>query len=425
MASTGKKVVQFFDTVVKTYEEQSQVLSLVKYFNPGDADMQNSGNIAWDSVEQHAPIITGFDTTGKATDIIQETVPMALGVPSNDVVTQRVDDLRDPQFLDRRAKVSGKRQAAELNKSILSLIGSAGSLYYQTTAVNGFSAIGEGAVILDQRQKDKDGRICMLNSEDNFRYSGDLSNRQTFAGRPENAYGKGGIGTEVGDFMTYKSTSNPIITGNQNPDAVTTATLSDRPEPGSVNNATNTVTNVDYRVSTIALASANYAVGDKIQFDLAAGGFVQSIGLHDKTPSGRPMTATIVNIPDGASIEVYPKIIALDDPTLTVLEAAYANADTQVISGTTVTKLNNFAGTKPANLFWCKDAIQVVGGNAPVGLLNEYGGMKVVSTTMSNGQIMYMAYDGDINTLNFTMRLFTWYGITIRDPSACGAFVNA
>jgi len=422
MAATGKKVVQFFDKVVESYEEQAIVIPLVKHFNPGNEDMQNSGDVAWQSVEQHAPIIDGFDTTGQETDIIQETVPMALGTPKNDVVEQRVDDLRDPQFWDRRAKVSGKRQVAELNKGILSLINSAGSLYYNTASVSGFDAIGEAGVILDQRQKAEDGRVCMLNPSDNFKFASDLAGRQTFAGRPENAYGKGSLGLEVGDFMAYKSSSNPTIVGNVLPDAATTATLSDKPEGGSENSATNTVTNIDYRFSTIAVPSANYSVGDKVQFDLAAGGSVLSIGLHDKTISDRPITATIVAKPDGASITVYPKIIALDDPATTALDKAYANVDTQIISGTTVTKINNFAGNRTANLFWCKDAIQVTGGNAPLGLLNEYGGMKVISTTMSNGQIMYMAYDGDINTLKFKMRVFTWYGITMLDPSACGSF---
>jgi len=52
------------------------------------------------------------------------------------------------------------------------------------------------------------------------------------------------------------------------------------------------------------------------------------------------------------------------------------------------------------------------------------GGMKVISSTMSNGQKMYMAYDGNILDLSFTCRLFTWYGVTVADPQACGSFTT-
>lgn len=425
MAATGKKVAMFFDKIVDTYENQSSLLSKVSYFHPDDADMQNSGDVAWQSVKQHAPIIDGFNVTGLATDIIQETVPMALGVPKNDIVEQEVRDLRDPQFWDNRAEVSGKRQVAELNKRISNIIANAGSLYFDTPAVNGFNALGQAQAILDERQKGEVDRFAMLNPRDNLKYSQDLAGRQTFAGRPENAYGKGVIGAEVANFLAYSGSFLPTLTGNAAADAVTTAALSDKPEGGAVNTATNTVTNVDYRVSTIAIVSANYAVGDRVKFTLATGADVQSLGLQDKTETGQAMTAVITAIPDGASIQVYPKIIAANDAALSVIEKAYANVDTQVIVGTTVTKLNTFAGTKSTNLFWCKDAVQVTGGNAPLNLLSEYGGMKLVSTTMENGQIMYMVYDGNIETLKFKMRVFTWYGETMLDPSACGIFTTS
>lgn len=425
MAQTGKKVSMFFDKIVASAEEQSSMLSLVKSFNPGDADMENSGDVAWQSVEQQAPIIDGVDVTGQATDIIQETVPMALGTPKNDLIIQTAANLRDPQFWDNRAKASGKRQTSELNKRITNLMVNASSMYYNTTAVNGFTAIGEGMVMLDERQKAEDNRKVMLNTTDNFKFAQDLAGRQNFAGRPENAYGKGSLGMEVGDSMVYSGSFLPNIIGNTAADANTTATLSDAPQGGVINGATNTVTNFDYRVSTIAVVSTNYAVGDRVKFTLAGGADVMALGLQDKTNSNRAITATITAIPDGTSIEVYPKIIAQDDPALSVIQAAYANVDTQIVSGTAVVKLNNFTGVRKANLFWCKDAVQITGGNVPFHLLKEFEGLRIINTTMKNGQKMYFGYTGDLLTLNFQFRVFTWYGETMLDPSACGVFTTS
>ena len=113
----------------------------------------------------------------------------------------------------------------------------------------------------------------------------------------------------------------------------------------------------------------------------------------------------------------------MDDAALTTLEKAYANIDTQILTGATVNRLNIDASAK-VNAFWCKNSLEVTGGDAPISLLNEFGGMKVISSTMSNGQKMYMAYDGNIDDLTFKCRLFTWYGLTNADPSANGVAVT-
>ena len=174
----------------------------------------------------------------------------------------------------------------------------------------------------------------------------------------------------------------------------------------------------DYRVGSIPVSSsANYSVGDVISFD-----GVESIGLADKSSTGKDMTFRVVSIPNGTTLEVFPKPIALDDPALSVLEKAYANVSTQIVSGATVTKVNTTAAK--SNIFFAKNSIEVLGGDAPIELLSSFGGMKVISSTMSNGQNMYMAYDGNIDTLEFKCRLFTWYGITNKNPMANGVALS-
>ena len=165
-------------------------------------------------------------------------------------------------------------------------------------------------------------------------------------------------------------------------------------------------------------SSAGYNVGDKLSI-----GQVNSISLADKTETGQLMTFTVVAIPDGTTLEVYPKPIALSDVSLSAEEAAYANVDTQIQSGDTVSRLN-IDESAQANIFWDKDSIEVIGGDAPLSLMNEFGGMKVVNQSMSNGQTMYMVYDGDIDTLTFKCRLFTWWGLCNRNPSANGVAVT-
>lgn len=425
MATTGKIAEVLFEKALETYEHQMQMLDLVEHWQPNSADMQNAGNVVWRPVQQHAPIIDGWDLTGLETDIIEETYPAILGTPKNDFFEQRADDLRDMQFWERRGEQSGMRQATELNKGLATLIKDTGSLYYQTNASSGYDAIAEGQAILNERQKlTEDMRYVVLNDRDNLKYGQDLAARQTLQGRPEDTWKTGQIGRNVAQFDVYTGSFMPTLTGNAAADSTTTANVSEAPEGGTVNTATGTVTNVDYRTSTIpVVSSANYAVGDRVKFT-QGGVDVESIGLADKTASGQAFTAVIVSIPDGTSLEIFPKPIALDDAALSTLEKAYANINTQILSGATVTKLNTFSGDKKVNAFWCKGAIEVTGGDAPIELLSTFGGQRVISSTMSNGQTMYMAYDGNIDKLTFKCRLFTWYGLTMKDPSAAGIWVT-
>ena len=112
--STGKIAEVLFEKTKETYEHQMDMLDMVSFHQPDAGSMQNAGNFVWYPVQQHAPVISGWDLTGSETGIIEETYPALLGTPNNDFVQMRADDLRDTRFWERRGSESGKRQATEL-----------------------------------------------------------------------------------------------------------------------------------------------------------------------------------------------------------------------------------------------------------------------------------------------------------------------
>jgi hypothetical protein len=263
----------------------------------------------------------------------------------------------------------------------------------------------------------------MLNDRTNLTYGSDLAARQTLQGRPEQVWATGQIGQNVAEFDVYTASFLPNLAGGADPATTVTGNQSFAPQAGSVNTSTGVVTNVDYRIASIPVAdSSSYNVGDKVT--ISNGGTpVNALGLTDKTDTGQPMTFSIVGKPDATTIQVYPKPIAADDAALSTLELAYANIDTVILNGATVDRLNTVASEK-ANIFWDKGAVEVLGGEIPADLLKDYDGMKVVSDTMSNGQVMYIVYDGSLVDMSFRYRIFTWYGITICAPHACGVAIN-
>jgi len=421
--TTGKIAEVLFEKTKETYEHQMQLLPLVMYEEPESGTMQNAGNVVWRPVQQHAPVIEGWDLTGQETGIIEETYPSILGTPKNDFVQQRADDLRDMRFWERRGMQAGMRQATELNKLLAQAIATQGSMFYRSNASSGYDFIGQAQALMNERQYVNNGRTFLLNDRDNLSFGSDLAGRQTVQGRPEQVWAKGQIGQNVAEFDVYTASFMPNLAGGADPATTVTGNQSFAPSAGSVNTSTGVVTNVDYRIAEIPVAaSASYNVGDKVTFS-NGGTPVTALGLADKVDTGQAMTFTIVGKPDATTIQVYPKPIALDDAALSTLEKAYANIDTKILNAATVDRLNTDTSAK-TNLFFDKMAVEVLGGNIPAELFSQYDGMKVITDTMENGQVLYMVYDGDIATMNFRYRLFTWYGITICAPHACGVAVT-
>lgn len=450
MATTGKIAEVLFEKALETYEHQTQMLSLVSRFEPDSGDMQNSsvggqntgsfgGGVVWRPTSQHAPIIEGWDMTGNETGIIEETYPAILTPPKNDIVKQTADDLRDMQFWERRGEQSGKRQATELNKIIAQAVALQGSLFYEydlsDNANSGFKAIATAQALMNERQlMAGDDRSVVLNDRDNLIFGDQLAGRQTVQGRPADTWATGQIGANVAEFDVYTGSFLPTLAAGGTITDGTVASLSGAstttdgnsfiPEAGSVDATTGAVTNVDYRVGVVNVTDAGtLAVGDKVTFTE-----INSVGLADKNDSGQLMTFTVVGIATNA-VSIYPKPILTNlDATDSDLYRAYGNCvDTAVsvdgsLVGKTMTILNATGGKQ--NIFFGKSAVEVTSGDAPIQLLNEFGGMKVISSTMSNGQKMYMAYTGSLLDMSFTCRLFTWYGVTIANPMGCGSFVT-
>jgi len=421
--TTGKVAEVMLEKSIETYESQQDLLPLITLNEPDAGMLQNAGNWVWMPVQQHAPILTGWDLSNEETGIIEETYPAVLGTPTNDFVEMRADDLRTLTYWERRAVQSGRRQASYLNSAIATAIMNQGSLFYRSNVTSGYEFITQAQAIMNERQGLDNGRYFVINDRDMLTFGADLAARQTLQGRPADTWSNGQIGRNVAGFDLYTGSFLPNLDGGANPATTVTGNHTFSPEAGSIS-STGVVTNVDYRVASIIVAdSSSYTVGDKIYFQ-NSGVPVYSVGLDDKTNTGQAMTFTIVEVTDATHIKVYPKPIAADDTgNLTTLELAYANINTRILDAATVDRLNVDTSNR-CNLFWDKAAIEVMGGKIPAELFSQYDGMKVVSQTMKNGLTMYMVYDGNIATMTFRYRLFTWYGITVCNPSQVGVAVT-
>jgi hypothetical protein len=420
--NTGKIAEVMFNSFLDTHEEQTQILGLVDTFTAAPGGLQNSNNIVWRPWQQHRPVLSGWDLTGQAQGIIEETYPAVLGTPTNDFTTLRADDLRDTTFWERAGREAGLKQASTLNKSVAQAVAQQGSLAYRTNVTSGFDYIANAQAIMDERQVSTDGRNFILSTRDNYKFAKDLAGRQTLQGRPASVWESGQIGQNVASFDVYTGSYLQNQVGGADPATTVTANQSFKPEGGSVS-ATGVVTNVDCRTATIPVtASASYNIGDKVVFK-NGGVSIKALGLMDKTNTAQDMTFTIVAKPSGTSITVYPKPIAADDPALSTLEKAYANVDTRILNTATVNRINLDALATPS-VFFSRDAVEVFHGEIDARLFSEFGGKKVISSKMKSGQTAYMIYDSNPTTMELSYRMFVWYGVTVKNPMACGVAIS-
>ena len=145
--------------------------------------------------------------------------------------------------------------------------------------------------------------------------------------------------------------------------------------------------------------------------------------MQDKTNTGELMTFTVVEKGAG-TIKVYPRPIAVDDAALSASQKAYANINTQIAAGAAVTKLNSDVSAR-TNVFWANDSVEIVDGDIPFELLGQLDGMEVMSSRLSSGTKLYIAYQGRIEDLTLRCRLFTWNDVVNIDPSRNGVAVLA
>ncbi len=420
---TGRIAELLLDKTVESFEADPTLLSLVDFEEHDPEKMLLSGNAFWRPVAQQSVVVEGFRlTSSDASGIIVPTIPYTLGTPRNTVTSQYAEDLRTTKFWEDKAQTDGVKLRSTLNQDIGEYIRDEGSIFFDSAATSGFDFVDEVSLFYSERQLPGNEKHLVFNPRDLSKFASDLAARQTVEGRPEDAWKMGNIGPSVSDINLHKATSNPHATGAADPAITVDGNQSFKPEAGTV--ADSVVTNIDHRNASILFnTTTGLARGDKFTLE-NAGTTVKAIKRDVKDSSGQAMIFTVKSITSATVAVISPKPIAYDDAGLTDHEKEYANIDTQILTGATLTRLNTDASVQ-TNLIFDRKSVKVIGGTIPANLFKEFAGKKVISRTMESGLVMYIIYDGDILDLSFTFRCFTWWGVNIPVPDCCGYAITS
>lgn len=418
--NTAKEVRVMFDLVAETFESQTQMAKTLGHYEMTGAKAQDSNNVEWRQIDQHAPVTSGWEfVDADFGNVLELSYPSTLGTPDNDLFKLRADDFRNRDFMKRRAKAAAERLSSFQNSKIAAAVVNTGSLYYRSTTA-GYDFIKTGDTMLRERQAYVGmGQSFFVNDRAAQRISSDLAIRQTLDKIPQEAYVKGQMAKNTAGFDIFEASYLPTLAGGALAGVTSTAAVSQAPVASQTLGGI--VLPVDYRISDdIALTGTITAlvVGDYITFSSA-----NACGLDTKDDTGQLMTFKVVEKGSG-TIKVYPRPIAFTDAALTAVQKAYANIYNQIGAGATVVKLNSDTSAR-TNVFWANDSVEIVDGDAPLEFLGQMDGMEVMTNTLASGTKLYMAYQGKIEDLTLRCRLFTWNAVVNKDPGRNGVAILA
>lgn len=419
--SEGQLITYAIDQVIDTVTNLTPMAQKTEKYVPPAASMQRSQNTVWMPVEQQRQSQSGWDLTGKATDLLELSVECNMGDPINDFFQLRADDLRDERTYRRAISASAQMLASEVEKSIAQQAVDMASLVVNpasaisTNPGDGWAFVAEGEKLLFERELSRDmGTSFFFNPADYKKAGYDLVNKNVFGQIPEKAYNDGDIQRQVAGFNdVLRSPKMPNIVASTATGLKVSGAQKFKPIAWKLDTDGNR-RNVDNRVAQVVVtATTGLKRGDKIKF--AGVKFLSQMAKNVLTDDA---TFTVVSVDDSTHITISPKPVALDDASLTLAEKAYANVNTSLADQAAITALNTT--TLPSNVFWANDSIRLL--SQPIPLNHDlFSGMKTASFDIPqvgiNGVI---AFQGDINGLTGKCRIALWYAACAVRPEAIG-----
>lgn len=258
------------------------------------------------------------------------------------------------------------------------------------------------------------GLSYFFNVKDYKKAGYDLVGRDIYGRMTEDAYKKGIIQKQVAGFDdVQRSQKMPVLKACAASGLTVSGAQSFKPLAW-VEDADGERENVDNRFAQVKLsATTGLKRGDKISF---AG--VKYLAQMAKNVLTDDATFSVVRVLDENTVEITPKLIALDDASLSAAQRAYANVNTGLADAMAVNILNVEDAT--TNVFWSNDSIRIV--SQPIPATHElFSGMKTKSFSIPDvGLNGIFATQGDISTLAGKCRIALWYSVNATRPESIG-----
>ena len=405
-----------FEDILEGFQDALVLSRNVSLYNTNSTEMERTNNVIWRPEPYIMQSFTGTDMTSNFKDDTQLAVPATLGFSKSVPWVLTATELRDALQEGRLGTGAKQKLASDINVAINNVAALQGTLVVKrTTAASGFDDVAQADTLMNESGVPQFDRYLALSSRD---YNGMANNlsalSRSFGNTKSNtAYEKAYVGP-VSGFETFKMDYAYRKAAQLGGAGLTISTL-DAAVNYYIPKATSTAgtgetQNVDNRYQTVTVSSTtNVAAGDA--FTIAA---LNNVHMITKQDTGSLKTFRVISVTNATTMVISPPIIT--NQVANDASAQYQNCVINTKSATSaIVFLNTVAA--PVNVFWQKDALEILPGRYAV---PTDAGAAVMRGATDQGIELVMTKQYDINTMKTRYRLDTLFGVVNKQPEMSG-----
>ena len=408
-----------FEDILEGFQDALVLSRNVSLYNTNSTEMERTNNVIWRPEPYIMQSFTGTDMTSNFKDDTQLAVPATLGFSKSVPWVLTATELRDALQEGRLGTGAKQKLASDINVAINNVAALQGTLVVKrTTAASGFDDVAQADTLMNESGVPQFDRYLALSSRD---YNGMANNlsalSRSFGNTKSNtAYEKAYVGP-VSGFETFKMDYAYRKAAQLGGAGLTISTL-DAAVNYYIPKATSTAgtgetQNVDNRYQTVTVSSTtNVAAGDA--FTIAA---LNNVHMITKQDTGSLKTFRVISVTNATTMVISPPIIT--NQVANDASAQYQNCVINTKSATSaIVFLNTVAA--PVNVFWQKDALEILPGRYAV---PTDAGAAVMRGATDQGIELVMTKQYDINTMKTKYRVDTLFGVVNKQPEMSGVIL--
>lgn len=405
MANSSLKTIDImWEAFVEKFDAMCVLSKMVDKETLAPQDLQRGGDVMYVRQNFHASTVSGLDISAAADmDVIERAVPLVFQDPQNVKYSMDSKEMRAEDTMRKQGEAAAAQLAAVIDTTLYNRAVDRATIARFNTGAFSWNMGQSAETALIQRGITSTQARLLLNATDYEAVAADLGGRAYISDWSKAAYERSQV-PGIGNFQTHRTDNlkNVVLRGT-----VTGTTINGNQSHTVVAKDANGVP-VDNRQMTLTVAGANVAnikAGDT--FTIAN---VNAVHMVTKEDTGVLQTFRVLAVAGaGVTLTISPAI---------VVTGPYQNVTTQAANSAAVSFVN--AATKPANLFFTGDAIQLKYSRLH---FPKDQGPKVMEATTENGAPLCMSYFFNHLTGKTQFRFHTYFAAEAVDPEKIGIIV--
>lgn len=402
--SAVKTIDIMWEAFVEKYDAMCVLSKMVDKETINPTDAERGGDVMYVRQNYQASTVSGLDISGQSDmDVVTRAVPLRFNDPQNVKYSLDAKEMRDESVMRKQGEAAAERLAAVVDTTLYNRAVDRATIAVLASGAFTWNLGQSAETALIQRGITTSQAKLLLNAVDYQAVAADLGGKQYMADMSKGAYERS-IVPGIANFQTHRTDNlkNLILRGT-----VTGTTINGNQSftPAAVDG---NGLPLDNRQMTLTVQGANIAnikAGDV--FTIAN---VNAVHMVTKEDTGTLQTFRVLAVAGGGTTLTISPAIVVTGP--------YQNVTTQAANSAAVSFTN--AATKPANLFFTGDSIQLKYSKLA---FPKDQGPKVLEATTENGAPLCMSYFFNHLTGKTQFRFHTYFAAEAVDPEKIGIIV--